>query len=172
VRVRLDLRYEMGLGRDELTWNETIDGAVVRRSDADGHAAFVGVLGAEVGIDAIVPVAGRVRPYFGATVGVAGVGAYHSLREDTAVLLDPELNDPQDPMNIDPYTLQAVASVSGAAGVTWRAQERLDLCFEMGYGSAFIASRALRKSPSELDARREAFAWNPFRVSVGVLFKL
>jgi hypothetical protein len=43
---------------------------------------------------------------------------------------------------------------------------------EIGYGSAFVPARRLRKSPDILDARREAFGWNPFRATVGLLFEL
>jgi hypothetical protein len=172
MRLRLDLRLEVGFGVDQLTWNEEIDGVQVRRTDADTHRAFVGALGGELGVEARIPTGAKVEPYVGAGVGVVGVGAYHALSEDTAVLLDPDQNRLGEPGNLDPYTVQASVSYSLAAGAAWRARDAVDLWVEIGYGGAFLPSQSLRKAPVELDARREAFAWNPFRVAVGVLFKL
>jgi hypothetical protein len=172
LRIRADLRFEMGFGVDELSWSASVDGVDLRRTDTDAHRAFVGSLGAEVGFEVMVPVAGAVRPYLGVGVGVAGVGSYHALDESTAVLLDPDQNSLGDTGNVDPYTLQAALSYSLAAGVNGRVSDTVDLWGEIGYGAAFLPSEILRRTPVDLDARREAFAWNPFRLTVGVLFKL
>jgi hypothetical protein len=172
LRLRVDLRFEVGFGVDQLTWDEVYDGAVVRRTDGDTHRAFVGALGGELGLEVQVPVNGPVRPFLAASAGVVGVGAYHALSEDTAVLLDPEQNRLGEPGNLDPYTVQPAVSYGVGAGAAWRARDRVDLWVEIGYGGAFLPAKALRKTPVDLDARREAFAWNPFRATVGVLFKL
>jgi opacity protein-like surface antigen len=172
IRLRADLRLGFGSGVDRLTWTEQIDGVDVRRVDTGTHAAYVGTIGLELGLDVVVPVQGDLRPHLGGSLGGAAVAAFHSLRGDTAVLIDPEQNDLDDPRNLDPYTIQMVWSASAAAGMTWRVSERLDLLVEIGYGSAFVPARRLRKSPDILDARREAFGWNPFRATVGLLFEL
>lgn len=173
LRWRLDVRLDVGWGVDQLTWASEIEGTTVRATDDDSHLAIVGVLEGATGFDVVVPVQGRARPYLGATLGVAGVGVYHALRGSSAVLLDPDQNELGNDGNIDPHTVQAVLTASALAGVTIEVvPSKVELFVEMGYSGAFAGPRALRKTAAELDARREAFAWNPVRASLGVLARL
>jgi hypothetical protein len=172
LRIRLDVRCEMGFGVDQLTWSETIDGVEVRRTDDDAHRAFVGNLSVETGLDVVIPTGGGTQPYLAGTIGVGMVGAYHVLDGGSAVLLDPGLNDLDDPRNIDPYTLQPALVAGVAAGLTIRASDKVDLWLETGYSAAVVGPRSLRKTAPELDARREAFAWNPIRAGLGFAVKL
>lgn len=168
VRLRGDVRLELAGGVDELTWDEAVDGATVRRTDADGHLAIVGALGFELGASVYAPVAGRARPFLGLGGGLMAVGVYHALRDETAVLLDPTQNDLGNPRNIDPYTVQAVGTVHVVGGVDVRLTRRVELSVEVGYGSALVGARALRKTAAASDARREAFGWNPLRAGLAV----
>jgi hypothetical protein len=153
---------------DELTWQEELDGASVRRTDADGHLAILGGLGVNVGFQASAPVRGPARPYVAAGGGLFGVGVYHALRDGTAVLLDPDQNDLGDPGNIDPYTLTAAGNVFVAGGLEVEVQKQVELWVEIGYSAALVGAAPLRKTSVALDARREAFAWNPLRAGLGV----
>jgi hypothetical protein len=172
LRLRVDLSVTYASGVDELTWQDSAEGVPVRRTDADSHAAFFGGVRGSAGLEVQIPLSGRVRPFFAADVGVAGVGMFHALREEAAVLLDPAQNDLGDPGNIDPYTIQPALWTHAAVGATAQLNDRLELVVELGYGSAFVGSRALAKTALAQDARREAFALNPLRAMVGVAWKL
>lgn len=167
LRVRIDLRFEMGMGVDQLTWSEDIDGVSVRITDDDQHRAFVGNLALETGFDVLIPTGGKARPYLAGAVGIGMVGSYHALDGGSAVLLDPDQNELGDPNNIDPYTLQPALLASAGLGLSIAVSERVDLWLETGYSGAFIGPRPLRKTSPDMDARREAFAWNPIRAGLG-----
>ncbi|HMV70229.1 MAG TPA: hypothetical protein PKA64_25535, partial [Myxococcota bacterium] len=170
-----DLTESAGLGAsgvDQLTWSGSIDGIPLRFEDAEGHLAILGGLGAEAGLEAQVPLRGPVRPYAYGELGLLGVGMFHAMRDETAVLLDPTQNDLGNPRNIDPYTLQAVFDAGLGGGVRVSAGERVEIRVELGYGSAFVGPRALRKTAPEQEARREAFAFNPLRAVVGLSWRL
>lgn len=172
LRVRADLHFSTAWGDDQLTWTRTVGDSSVRLQDAGSQTAYVGVLGLSVGIEAHVPVKGAVRPYGYATVGVAGVGVYHALRGETAELLDPAQNEIGNPRNLDPYTLQAALEAGAGLGVSARVSRKVEVWFETGYSGAFVGPATLRKTAPSAEARREAFAWNPLRASVGVVFPL
>lgn len=172
VRFRADLSLTEASGLDQLTWTGEVEGVPVRFTDDDGHLAIFGGLGLTVGFEAQVPLAGRARPYLALDAGVMGVGMFHALREASSVLLDPEQNDVGNPRNLDPYTIQATVVGDLALGTSIRATDRLEVFVEFGYSSAFVGPKALRKTPSEADARREAFAFNPLRGTVGLAWRL
>lgn len=172
VALRLDLGVEGCRGVDQLTWNVNADGLVYRVEDADEHRAYVVSALADLGVDLTVPVRGRTRPVFGLSGGLAVVGVFHALRGSTTALLDPALHDGSDSSTLDPHTLQVAPWAAVDAGLTSAVAPRVDLWVTAGYGAAFVAPRGLRKAPPALDARREAFAWNPLRAAIGVSFRL
>lgn len=172
LRLRIDLRLEQATGVDQLTWTRTTDGLDERVEDADEHTAFLFGVGLLAGVDGVLPVAGRVQPHLGVSVGALGVGVFHALRGTSLVLLDPDANDLGNPRNIDPYTLQIAPVVMGRLGLVARLGDRVDLWVETGYSSAFVGPRPLVKAPPELDARRQAFAWNPIVGAVGIWVRL
>ncbi len=172
LRFRIDVRLESGFGVDQLTWSQPVDDGALRLTDDDSHGAFLGAVALEGGFDVSLPVQGPAVPYVMGGLGFAVVGNYHALRGGSAVLLDPDQNDLGNPRNVDPYTVQVAALASLGLGVNIRVFERVDLWVETGYAAAFIAPRTLRKTPPELDARREAFAWNPIRAGAGFQVRL
>ena len=172
LRVRIDLGLEGGWGLDQLTWSRDIMGEATRFTDDGQHLAIIGVLALDAGIEADIPLRGIARPYLGATLGVGGVGAYHAMRGETAILLDPEQNDIGNPRNIDPHTVQAVLRTGVSLGLRIRASDKVAVYAETGYSAALVGQKALKKARPELDAQREAFAWNPLRGSLGVVFRL
>lgn len=172
LALRADLRLASGSGVDQLTWTAAVDGVPIRFTDEDAHLAILGGLGAELGLEAQIPLKGRARPYLFGEVGVLGVGMFHAMRGGTAILLDPTQNDLGNPRNLDPYTLQAALDAGLGAGLLVRAGERVEIRVELGYSSAFVGPRALEKTAPEQEARREAFAYNPLRAVVGLSWRL
>lgn len=172
VALRLDLDLEGCRGVDQLTWNVDADGLVYRVEDADEHHAYVVNGLVDLGVDLTVPVRGRTRPLFGVSGGVAVVGVFHALRGSSTVLLDASVNDVGDTSNVDPYTVQVAPWGAVDVGLTSALAPRVDLWVTAGYGAAFVAPRGLHKALPALDARREAFAWNPVRAAIGVSFRL
>jgi hypothetical protein len=122
------------------------------------------------GADFLLPVPGKVAPYLGADLGVAWVGTFHSFGGPTEVLLDPEQNNLESGSNIDPWTSQATFVTDLHGGVDLPVGERVALWVETGYSVAFLNSRELRKTPPELDATRDPYGWNAFRIGAGVSF--
>ena len=167
VRLRATLRAEMGWGTDRLTWSEEVAGETVRVFD-DDHSAILASGALSVGADILLPLGLPIGLYFGAEAGPAWFGTYHVLGGDTVVLLDPEQNDLERPTNVDPYTSQGALLSDVHFGVERvLVEDRLALWFEVGYSIAFVESRGLRKSPAELDAKREAYGYNALRAGVG-----
>lgn len=172
VALRVDIGVEGCKGVDQLTWTVDADGLRYRVEDADDHHAYIVSGIAQLGLDLTVPVRGRTRPVFGVSGGVAVVAALHALRGSTTVLLDPAVNGAGDTSDLDPYTSQVAPWVSVDAGLTSALAPRVDLWVTAGYGAAFVAPRGLYKALPALEARREAFAWNPVRAAIGVSFRL
>lgn len=169
ARARLGLRADLGTGTDTVRWTEEVDGEPVELQSSGHFAMFVGVT-LTAGVDFLLPTPGKVAPYLGADLGLAWVGTYHSFDGATQVLLDPAQNDLDDPGNVDPFTTQWTALTDLHGGVDVPLSEGVALWVETGYSVAFLNSRDLRKTPPELDATRDAFGWNAFRIGAGVSF--
>ena len=170
VRLRVDPRLDIAPGVDQLTWDAGVFGVDARAQDDDTHEAWLGVVGVDLGAEVVVPIAGRVRPTLHAVLGLWGVGAFHALRGESLALLDPAQNAIGDARNRDPYTVQFVPGGMVGAGVIASVVEGVQVGAELSYGGGFVAPAALRKAPEGLDARREAFAVNPIRATLTVLF--
>lgn len=166
LRLRATGRAELAMGNDQLTWDVGVAGTTVRVSD-DEHLAVLTHGGVIVGPEVVIP-NGEVSPYFGAGLGLGWIGTYHSLSGDSAVLLDPEQNDLDNPNNLDPYTSQAVIQTEMVVGVDLATEQPLFL--ELSMGGAWVGERALKKSPERSAATRSAYGWNPVRLTAGVLF--
>jgi len=169
ARARLDLRVDLATGTDTVRWTETVDGEPVE-VQSTGHFAMFVAVGLSAGVDFLIPVKGKVAPYLGADLGVAWVGTFHSFDGATQVLLDPEQNDLDDPNNIDPYTTQWAPLTDLHGGVDVPLSAGVALWVETGYSVAFLNARDLRKTPPELDATRDPYGWNAFRIGTGVSF--
>ena len=167
ARLRTQLRAELGTGTDRVTWTVPVAGEDTPVY-ADGHWAMAGVGSGSVGLEVLLPLDSPVEVAFGVETGVAWVGTYHSFSGRTAVLLDPGLNDLDDPDNVDPYTSQVVWRNAVDASVAIPVGERLHLSLRTGYAVAYVDSRPLQKSPAALDAQRAAYGWNPLSVTLGL----
>ena len=170
ARIRSTLRADLGIGSDRVTWALDVDGEQIRLR-SDDHWAMFAAAGLTVGPEISLPVDGPVSPYLGAEAGGAWVGTYHSFGGETAVLLDPQENDLNDPGNVDPFTTQLAFLTDAHAGISV-GDEGVGFWAELGYSMAFLPAAELQKSPTNLDARREAYGWNPFRIGAGVKFAL
>lgn len=169
ANLRVNARADMGMGSDRVSWAHTINGEPVRFYAEDQLAVLVAG-GVTVGPEVTFPLDAPVTPYLGAGVGVAWVGTYHSLGQDSLHLLDPTQNDPSSPKNLDPFTSQAAFLTDLTLG--GRTQGPTSLWFELGYSNAWVGAKALNKTTEGLDARREAYGWNAARAGVGVAFAL
>jgi hypothetical protein len=170
VRLRIDPRLEVASGVDQLTWDAGVFGVDARAQDDGAHEAWLGLAGVDLGAEVVVPVAGAVRPTLHAALGMWGVGAFHALRGESLALLDPAQNVVGDARNRDPYTVQFVPGGTVGAGVLASVGAGVQIGAELSYGGGFVAPAALRKAPEGLDGRREAFAVNPIRATLSVLF--
>lgn len=170
ARLRSTLRADLGIGSDRVSWALEIDGTE-RRLGSDDHWAMFTAAGLTVGPEIVIPVDGPIAPYLGAEAGGAWIGTYHSFGGDTAVLLDPNQNDLNDPGNVDPFTTQLAFLTDTHVGFTL-GDEGVGFWTELGYSMAFVGASSLKKSRAELDARREAYGWNPVRLGAGVRFSL
>lgn len=170
ARARLDLRADLAPGgTDTVRWTEEVDGEPVE-VHSTGHFAMFVAVGLSAGVDFLIPVKGKVAPYLGADLGVAWVGTFHSFEGATRPLLDPDQNDLDDPGNLDPYTTQWAPLTDLHGGVDVPLSEGVALWVETGYSVAFLNARDLRKTPPELDATRDPYGWNAFRIGTGVSF--
>jgi hypothetical protein len=170
VRLRVDPRLEVAQGVDQLTWDAGVFGVDARAQDDGAHEAWLGLLGLDLGAEVMVPVGGPVRPTLHAAFGLWGVGTFHALRGQSLALLDPAQNDVGDVRNLDPYALQLVPGGIVGAGVQAAVADGVQVGVELSYGGGYARPAALRKAPDALDARREAFAVNPIRATLTVLF--
>ncbi len=168
--VRATARAELGVGSDRVTWVRDIDGRDVRVG-SDDHWAMVAAGGLTVGPELRLPVDGPVAPVLGAEAGAAWIGTYHSFSGESAVILDPKQNDLDDPGNVDPFTTNLTVLSDVHAGVV-STGDGPGFWAEVGYAAAYVRGAGLRKSVGALDARREAYGWNPLRVAAGVRIPL
>lgn len=167
--IRATVRADAGWGTDRVTWGQTVDGEEVRFYST-GHWAMLLGTALTVGGDAGLP--GNLPLYVGAEAGPAWVTTYHSLGGETQLLLDPSQNDLDSSKNLDPFTAQAALLTDLHAGALVPMSDGMKLWVETGYSLAFIAPRALNKTPEALDARREAYGWNALRLGLGVSLAL
>lgn len=169
ANLRVNARGDLGIGTDRVTWAQQINGEEVRFY-AEDHWAMLVAGGVTVGPELLFPVGGAITPYLGAGAGVAWVGTYHSLGDESRLVFDPAQNDLQDPNNVDPYTSQAAFLTDLTLGAMTKGST--SVWFEGGYSNAWVGARSLTKTLPELDARREAYGWNAARLGVGVAFTL
>ena len=169
ARARFGVQSHLATGSDRVTWQVEVDGESVRLSDDEHFAMVVGV-GVTAGFDVMVPKDMAVTPYFGGDVGVSWFGTYHSLGDDTQVLLDPEQNELDNPNNVDPYTSQLAWVTEVHVGLEKGFGDRVLLHFETGYQMAFLDTQPLKKVAEGYDAQREAYGWNAVRLGLGVGF--
>ena len=166
VRLGIDLRAGFSPGGDRISWQAYVDGAPVRVYSDDHWALLAtgeGLLAGSVDLAALGP----LTPYIGLAGGLLWAGNYHSLGPDTGtdVVFGPE-NDLTDPNNIDPFTTQIAFTSELRLGGRIAVGETLAVGVETGYGSAFLDTSPLQKSAPGIDARREAFGYNPVRLGV------
>jgi hypothetical protein len=158
---RATLTLAVAPGQDTVTWSD--ERYVYESGD---HWTMVGAglisLGGEV---EILPEA-AITPLFGGAAGGGVVATFHSFGGDTQALLDPDANDLEDPQNIDPYTRQPVPAAEVWAGMRMGKHVAVDI--EAGYTVAFVSAAPLQKSPSELGAKRSAYALDFVRFGLGV----
>lgn len=171
VDLRLNPRLSFASGRDRLNWEVPIDGERVQFYSVD-QRAFMAASSFTVGPVVKVPLEESLHLYFGAAVGLSWVGTYHSLKETSQVLFDLDDNDLANPGNIDPFTSQLTVGTDLCSGVVLALDEQLSLKFELGYAAAYVGEKELIKSPSDLNATRSAYGWNPIRAGVGLQFSL
>lgn len=170
VRFRASLRADTAWGTDRVHWFHTINGAEVRFYD-DDHWTLPLVVGGMVGADASIPVGKRGKAYFGADVGPAWVGTFHSFGGPTQALLDPVLNDLEDTWNVDPFTSQVVALTSAHLGFAARTSKSRSVWGELGYTLGNVASAPLARTPAALRAVRDSYGWNGLDVAAGYLVR-
>lgn len=185
-RETFGLTIELGAsfagGQDRLLWSLPLGGRRVDVYD-DDHRAWLSTFDLRVGPEIVFPVPGPVRPYVGVTAGVGLINVFHDLAgndpgaapgdldADTAVLYDTSAYS-YGTGALDPWTSQAAFIADARVGLRFRLGDRFDLWTEAGYGTAFVGAADLRKSDRALQARREAFAWNPVRGSFGFAVRL
>lgn len=167
TRLRTVLRAETATGTDRVTWNAPVNGSSTALY-ADGHWAMAAVGSGSVGLEVLLPIRSSVEVSFGLDTGIGWVGTYHSFSDQTRPLLDEDLNDLEDPNNVDPYTSQVVWRNSVDAAVAIPVGERLHLTLRAGYAVAFVDMRPLQKAPEALDAQRAAYGWNPLSATLGL----
>ncbi|MFZ5482531.1 MAG: hypothetical protein ACOZNI_37560 [Myxococcota bacterium] len=163
--LRATLEATGAQGTDRVEWTARSSGErVLYYSDA--HWAMYGATTLALGPE--LSLRGRVAPYLGASAGGALVATWHSFWGDSAVLLDPDQNDLDDPGNVDPWTLQGVPAAGAHVGVRIGAEDRVALEVEAGYTMAFLPAAPLRKSTPALDASRSAYALDVMRLGLGI----
>ncbi len=177
VMLRTGVRLGFAQGIDMLTWGTAVDGLSVRVEDDGTHKAFGLSALAEVGLDVAAPVRGPVAPYAALDLRGGWAGMYHALAGNSRVLLDPAQNNLGSPSNVDPYT--ASGTLGGGVGLGVRAdvganktstgRAPLSIEAEVGWSGAWWGAAEVRKAPPELDARREAFAWDGLTAGVAVV---
>lgn len=165
IRVALDLA--MAGGHDSVSWREND----VAFESAD-HWSMVMAGRIFVGPELAFTPGRPMTPYLGAGIGAGVVANFHSFGDDTSLLLDPEQNALDDPMNVDPWTLSFVPAAEVHGGLRFAVSERVAVEVDLGYTASYIPAAPLRKSPPELDARRAAYALDLARVGVGVTVPL
>lgn len=182
ARLRFEPRFDMGAGADRVSWAYVASGEPVRQyADGDwggaptAHGAMLAVAALQIGADFDFPIEGNFKPYFGASAGPAMAWTFHTWRDESAVgeLLKIRGEEGLYGANKSDATtsqlsFQSELHLGGRVGPT----DGMAVWFETGYSTAFIDARPLSKTPEGLDARREAFGWNPVRLAVGVSLPL
>ncbi len=182
ARLRIEPRFDYGVGQDRVSWAYTADGEVVRQyADGDwagaptAHGAMLATASLLIGGDFDIPLDGSFTPYIGATAGPTMAWTFHSWRDESAVgqLLKIRGEDGLYGTNAsDASTSQFTWTSELHAGGRLGPADGMALWFETGYSVSFLDAQPLSKTPAGLDARREAFGWNPWRIAVGVQLPL
>ena len=167
ARVRAGVQAHLATGNDRVTWDAEVEGENIRLYDQD-HFSMVAGVAFTGGFDVLVPKELPITPYFGGDLGGLWMGTYHSFGGDTQVLLDPSQNDLDDPNNVDPYTSQIAWLTEFHIGLEKTFGERVFMNLEAGYQMAYMGEKALKKTPEEYNARREAYGWNAVRFGLGL----
>ena len=111
-----------------------------------------------------------LAPYVGSTVGLGWARHWHSFQGPSAVLLDPESNDPKNGSNIDPYSDQMVPIAGLHMGLRIHDVLPFALETELGYNVAFMREAPLSGAHPALDAVRTAYGFNPVRLGLNAVF--
>jgi hypothetical protein len=182
IGLAVDLSTTFAGGRDRLTWSLPLGSSRADFYD-DDHRAWLSSFDLRVGPELTIPLSGPFRPYVGVNAGVALVSVFHDLAgndagaepsaidADTAVLYDTSTYA-YGAGALDPWSFQGTFVADARVGGRLRLGDRFDLWLEAGYGTSFVPSAHLRKTTSELQARRAAFAWNPVRAALGFAVRL
>jgi len=87
--------------------------------------------------------------------------------------MDPEINDLDASMNLDPYTAQWVTAVGGYLGCRLQPEGRdVALTVEAGYTVSYVPTAAVRRTLPEYQVVRADYGLNVFRLGVGLTLPL
>ncbi len=177
ARIRIEPRADIGFGSNFVSWQGpgAWQGEPYRFSSEE-HWAMLTSGQLLVGAEADAPINSDVKPYFGAALGLAWVGTWHSFGDETGtgvLLSDYTEEERANSGTIEPNTQDIVPITDLEAGVRMplgSSGTALDL--GLGYSFAFLGEKRLSRTPDALDATRGAYGWNAIRVGVGVQFEL
>jgi len=113
---------------------------------------------------------GTFKPYLGVGPGLYLNYVFTNLTEAEFYLLDNQYNDPQDPDNIDPYSVNLEPGFNGFVGVNFKVTGAMHLNFELEYNRAQMDEAPLLKATDGSDARRAAYVYSVVKLSSGILF--
>jgi hypothetical protein len=113
---------------------------------------------------------GTFKPYLGAGPGLYLNYVFTNILEEDYALLKNSYNNPYNPNNIDPYSVNFVPGFNGYLGVNFKMSGSMHLNFELTYDLARMGEAPLLKATDEADARRAAYTYSVVKVSSGLLF--
>ena len=170
ARLRVGLELQYGFGWDRIEWVE--DGT--RFYDED-HLAVAWSARVLVGPSLAIPVPDDLplAPTLHLGVGGGRVWTHHDFEGPTGPLMDPEVNNLDSPVNLDPYTAQWVAAVGAALGVRVGVPVlNVDLVMEVGYTVSYVPTASTRRTLAEYQVVRADYGLNVARVGVGIALPL
>jgi hypothetical protein len=165
--LRGDLQLGGNGGQDRVEW-QRLDSMVTVYSDT--HWTLLTEAGLSVGPELSLFENGSTRVLWGVTGGVNTSASWHSFDSTAVDVFDPEKNDLDNPMNIDPYTLQASPAVGTHASLLIETRSALAFELEVGYKVSTLREAPLRKADADVNAVRSAMGLNFFRLGVSVIW--
>ena len=165
--LRADLQLGANRGQDRVEW-QRLDALVTVYSDT--HWTLLTEAGLSVGPEVSLIDNGSTRVLWGVTGGVNTSAVWHSFDSTAVDIFDQEQNDLDNPMNIDPYTLQASPVVGTHASLLIETSSALAFELEVGYKVSTLREAPLRKADANVNAVRSAMGLNFFRLGVSVIW--